>query len=108
MIKPSKTKRIPATDVPRHWAQLLDQLSDGDTRIIVEQDGSPIAAIVSKQDLESLKRSDELRIRALEAVQSMRTAFADVPDEELERQINKALAEVREENRPRAPGSTGA
>lgn len=33
--------------------------------------------------------------------------LADVPDEELERQISKALAEVREENRERAAGSAG-
>lgn len=107
MIRPSKTKKVKAKDVPKSWTELLDLLSDGDTRVVVEQDGVLVAAIVSKQDWESLKRSDELRIRALEAVKRMSEAFADVPDEELERQVSKALAEVREENRQRSAGSAG-
>jgi hypothetical protein len=38
----------------------------------------------------------EERFKALDAT---RDAFRDVPPEELEREVEKALAEVREENR---------
>ncbi len=107
MIKPSTTKKVMAAEVPNRWTELLALLASGDTRVIVEQDGVPVAAIVSTQDLESLKRSDLQRIQLLESLQRMSEAFKDVPEEELEREVAKALAEVRAENRARAAGSTG-
>jgi len=107
-LKPSKTKQIDAADVPKRWKEFIALMADGDTRIVVEQDGTPIGAIVPKSDLQSLKLSDIQRQQLLESLERMGEAFEDVPTEELEREVAKALAEVRAENRARAAGSTDA
>jgi hypothetical protein len=41
---------------------------------------------------------DEQREKAFEIIDRMREAFKDVPEDEIEREVEKAIAEVRAEN----------
>ena len=66
---------------------------------IVEQGGVPVAALVSTEDLERLDRFDRERADRFAIIDELRAAFAGVPDEELEREADRALAEVRAEMR---------
>lgn len=105
-LKPLKTKSVSVSDVPKRWRQLLALLEGGDTRIILERDGVPVGSIVPKGDLTSLRLADHQRQRLLESALRISEAFADVPEDELQREIDKALAEVRAEGRARAAGSS--
>ena len=75
---------------------------DGAGRPVIEKDGRPAAAIVSPADLEALQRLEHQREEAFKVLDRMSAAFADVPEEELEREIELALAEVRAESRAAA------
>ena len=67
--------------------------------MVIEQDGRPLAALVSTLDLEDLKKRDTERDERFKAMERLSEAFADVPVAELERQVELALQEARAELR---------
>jgi hypothetical protein len=71
----------------------------GQGRVVIERSGIPVAAIVSPQDLAALNRLDEQRAELAGVLAEMREAFRDVPQEEIEEETNKAVAEVRAQMR---------
>jgi hypothetical protein len=73
--------------------------------VIVEKSGTPVAAVIPPADLERLQRFEQEWVTDLTVLRESWAAFAGVPDEELEREVAQALAEVREEVRaePAAP-----
>jgi PHD/YefM family antitoxin component YafN of YafNO toxin-antitoxin module len=77
--------------------KLVKRLSEHETRILVEHDGVPVAAIISARDFERLRALEIERRRDFSVIDEMRDVFRDVPAEEIEREVAKALAEVRQE-----------
>ncbi|MGH2616777.1 MAG: hypothetical protein ACRDJC_16200 [Thermomicrobiales bacterium] len=78
---------------------LVNDVYRQETRIVVEKSGIPVAAIIPIADLRRLIRLDEQDREAREIVEAMRVPFDDVPDEEIERQTERIMHEIREENR---------
>jgi prevent-host-death family protein len=93
------TQIMNSSAVRDDWSQVLNQVFRKETRVVVEKSGIPVAAIVSADDLESLKRLEQQRERGFRAMERISRAFADVPVEELERQVDIAVGQAREEKR---------
>ena len=93
------TQTMTATDARQHFASAINQVARHETEIIVEKSGVPVAAIVSIEDYRRLKEQDAKRAQDFKIFDEMRAAFADVSEEELEREAKKALDEVRAEMR---------
>ena len=55
--------------------------------------------MISAEDLERFSQMEAERAARFKALDATREAFRDVPDEELERQVARALGEVRAERR---------
>lgn len=91
------TQTINVTQARQEFGQLLNRVFRRETRVIVEKSGIPVAAIVSADDLDALQRFEQQRVKAFTVIDRMRAAFADVPDDELEREVDKAIAQVRAE-----------
>jgi prevent-host-death family protein len=91
------TRTMQASRARREWSQLLDQVFRRERRVVVEKDGIPVAAIVSTQDLERLEQLEQQRQRDLVVLRSSQEGFKDEPAEEVERQVARALSEVRAE-----------
>lgn len=83
----------------QEFSQLVNRVYRGETRVLVEKSGIPVAAIVSAEDLKYLKELDDVRERRHQLLEEMRAPFKDIPAEEVEREIAKALGEVRQEMR---------
>jgi prevent-host-death family protein len=96
------------SDVRSELNALVNRVYRGETRVLVEKSGIPVAALVSPEDLERLDRierkttevpakvrAEARREEAFEAMRQISRAFADVPIEELERQTELALMEAR-------------
>lgn len=101
-----RTRRAqPTTDtmnvstVRQQWSALLNAVFKRERRIIIEKSGIPVAALISMKDLQRLDRYDADRARDFAALEALREPFKDVPPDEIEREVAKALAEVREEMR---------
>jgi len=96
------TQIINVTEARQRWSQLLNQVFRSETRVVVEKSGIPVAAIISAKDLERFNRLEAQRAERFKVLDEMREAFKDVSAEDIEREVAKALAEVREESRQQA------
>ena len=97
-----RTQTVKASEARAQWSQLINKVARRQARVIVEKSGIPVAAIVSADDLEQLDRLEQQRREHFRALDESQAAFADVPPEEIEREVARAIAEVRAENRRRA------
>lgn len=102
------TETIDAAGGAIDWGALLDEVARGHHRVIIERDGAPVAAVVSVRDLERWQRLDADRARRFAALDESQAAFRDLPDDEVEREVERALAEVRAESRRRNGSPTSA
>jgi hypothetical protein len=87
------------SDVEACLASLIDAIQGRETRILIEAEGVPVAALVSIEDLQQLVSLDKERAERWQILEAMRAPFRRVPTEEIEREAAKAIAEVRAERR---------
>ena len=99
------TQTLKASDVRSNWSQLLNQVFRGETEVVVEKSGIPVAAIVSAQDYQKLQQIKQARERDFAVLDRMRAAFRGQTDEEIEKNVNEAVKEVRKERSLRASTS---
>jgi len=93
------TQTMKASDARQHFASVLNRVFRKETRVVVEKSGIPVAAIVSADDLNILNELDRARSGRFTVIDEMRAAFTDVTAEEIEREADRALTEVRVEHR---------
>jgi prevent-host-death family protein len=98
-----ETQTVKASKARENWSKLLNEVHGGETRVIVEKDGVPVAGLISAADLEHLQLLEEERERNFGVLDEIRSAFEGVPDEELEQEVEKALAAIRAERRSALP-----
>ena len=87
------------TQARENWSKVINAVFRRQQRVVLEKAGIPVAALVSPQDLERLRRYDAEREADFAVLDRIGAAFADVPDEELEREVTKAVAHARAELR---------
>lgn len=87
------------SEARQRFASVVNDASRSKSRVLVERSGIPVAAIVSPEDLARLDRLDEQDRRAWDVLERMREPFRDVPAEEIEREADKAVAQVRARRR---------
>jgi len=87
-------------DAERDFGKLVRKVSKQETRVIVEENGQTMAALVSPDDLERLKRLDA-RDDAWRVVDEIRARNRDKDPDEVERDIAEAIEEMRAEDRAR-------
>jgi prevent-host-death family protein len=92
------------TDAKQQLSQVINRVARGETRVVVEKSGLPVAAIIAAEEYRRFVAAEEEREARFEAISRISEAFADVPVDELERQATRALREAR--NRARAAGGT--
>jgi prevent-host-death family protein len=83
------------SDVKNRLSSLVNEVYQHETRVLVEKSGIPVAAIVSAEDLMRLSQLEQDREALFAAIDRMREAFKDVPPEEIEREADRAVAELR-------------
>lgn len=91
------TQTMKAMDARAQWSRILNQVYKRETRVVVEKSGIPVAAVVSMRDFQQLQFLEEQRRNALDVLRRSRQAFQDVSPEELQREIEAALREVRQD-----------
>ena len=94
--EPAK-QTLKISDVKARLSSLVNEVYRKETRVLIEKAGIPVAALVSLEDLERLTQLDQERAERRRVLESMREPFRGVPAEEIERETEKAVAEVRAE-----------
>ena len=93
------TQVMKASDVRAQWSQLLNKVFRSKTRVVVEKSGIPVAAVISAEDLQRFTQMEEQRARRFKVLDRIGEAFKDVPEKEIDREVKKAISEVRAEKR---------
>jgi prevent-host-death family protein len=97
--KSSDPEVMSASEVRQNFGEVVNRVARGEGRVIVEKHGAPAVGLVSMEDVRRLRTRDgEIEARK-RFVDEFREPFKDTPDDELEAEIEKALAEVREDRR---------
>jgi PHD/YefM family antitoxin component YafN of YafNO toxin-antitoxin module len=87
--------RIVSVDEAATLDALLPEVSSGYHRIVLESKGGTAGVLISRLEYERLLRMDADRERDFAVIDRIRERFADVPDDELQREIDKAVAAAR-------------
>lgn len=93
------TTIVKASEARQRFSELVNRVHDTGERIVIEKNGAAMAGIVSREDLRDLDWMDRQRQREQAALARIRDGFRDVSEEEMEREVEKALAESRQEAR---------
>ena len=91
--------RMKLTDTKQQLSQVVNRVARGEAQVVVEKSGLPVAAIISAQDYRHFLDAESQREARFEAIGRISDAFADVPVDELERQVERAVAETRARRR---------
>lgn len=97
----TKMQTVNVTDARQQFSGLINRVFKERARVMIEKQGIPVAALISTQDLERLDQLEAQRQRDFGALRETAEAFKDVPVDELERQVARAIASVRAERRKR-------
>lgn len=93
------TQTMAMTDAARDFGSLVRKVSKKETRVLVEQNGEPMAALVSPEDLDELRRIDAYRRDPWSVIDEIHAHNRDKDPDEVERDVAEAIAEVRAEER---------
>ncbi len=93
------TQTMDATDADPTFRDMVGRVSRGEERVIVQLDGRTVAAVVSSAELARFEAYERRRAADFAILDEIGAAFADVSAEEIEREVARALAEVRKEAR---------
>ena len=89
------TQTMKASDARQQFSDVINRVYRKETRVLVERSGIPVAAIVSADDLARLDRYDRERAARFAGLSRISEAFADVPVDELEQEVERAVTETR-------------
>ena len=95
-----------ASDVRSNWSQLLNKVFRGETEIVVEKSGIPVAALVSSQDYQKLQQIKQKREQDFAVINEIRAAFKDQSTEQIYEGVKQSIAKVRAENKAKKTRST--
>jgi prevent-host-death family protein len=71
-------KTIEASEVRQQFSKVLNEVFRGESRVVVEKSGIPVAAIISASDFKRLARLEAERNRDFAILDEMREAFAEL------------------------------
>jgi hypothetical protein len=86
---------IPISTFQEPTRTQIKELQRKGDRITIEDNGVPVAALVSTRDAEHLDQLEQKRARARATVEAIRSRFEGIPEEELMDEALKAQREVR-------------
>lgn len=90
---------ISVADLRGAFADIMNRVLTDEVRVVIESEGVELGALVSPKDFAQLQVRDRRRSEAWQAILDAQSSFADEPEEVIEREIEKAIAEVKAERR---------
>ncbi|MDQ2651750.1 MAG: type II toxin-antitoxin system Phd/YefM family antitoxin [Chloroflexota bacterium] len=88
---------IQLSEVNGPLLRLVSKVSRQETRVLVEDAGSPVAALVSAEDFRRLSDLDRAWDERTGSIERFSQAFADVPADEVEADVARIGAKRRKQ-----------
>jgi len=96
MPRQPMTQTLNITAARSQLSELVNQVFRRDVRIIIQKSGLPAAALISTKDVARLDEYDRQRQADFAVLADIQNQFADVPIEEHEQEVARAVREARE------------
>ena len=97
-----------ATEVRANWSQLLLDVFNHKSRVLVQKSGIPVAALIAIDDLKRFQRIEAERAERFKVIEEGWVAFRNLDlgdvDAEVARAVAEARAEIRAEREAAASG----
>ncbi len=106
--KKQPTETISVAEARENFSDVVTRPLRGEGRVIVEQAGTPIGAIVSMDDVRRLEQLDREWDEFEDVLRRTQSGFEGIPPDEIEQEIDRAIAEVEADyraGRDAEPGS---
>ena len=102
-------RKISAGEARTRLGELLEAVYYRGDEVVIERAGKPMAVVIPAARYAAMERSRQQSFdRMWEFIERVHERNKDVPPEEIERDIEEAIAEVRREMREEEANSTGA
>jgi len=101
MVLPKKqtTETISVSEARKRFSEVLTRSSRGEGRVIIEEAGTPVGAIVSMDDVRRLEELDREWDEIEDVFRRTQSGFEGIPPDEIEQEIDRAIAEVEADYR---------
>jgi prevent-host-death family protein len=103
------TQTVDVAEAREQFDSLVDRVATGRTRVVVQDHGRTVAALISEADLERLEALDRRAAEGWKVIEELHARFAHLDPEEVERDILEEVeamrAEARAKNRSAAPST---
>ena len=93
------TAKMECTEARPQLSELLNRVHDRELRVLIPKGNLSVAALVSIEDLEPLYQLDAQREAHFNIFDEIGAAFANQTPEQIEEEVDRAVAEVRAEMR---------
>ncbi len=93
-------RRVSSAEAELHLAAPMDEVAAGDTEIIIEQQGRPLAALVSIKRLEAQPSDVALPTPADDPMLALVGSWGDVGDDAIDEMVAQ-IYEARDRDQPR-------
>ena len=97
------TKTLKASEARQQFSELLNQVFKGQTRVLVEKSGIPVAAIVSATDLNKLQQLESQQSERFKLLERLRAGFANLSEEQIQRAVTEIIEKQRQQERSKHP-----
>jgi prevent-host-death family protein len=94
-----RIKTTTIDDIRDQLSHVAYEVGRQETRFLVEDNGTPVFAIVSAEDLERLTQLEPEREERFKIIDRVREAFRDVPPEEIEHETDRIIEDFRAADR---------
>lgn len=87
------------SEARKQFSELINRVHRDEALIVVEKSGIPVAGIVPMSVVEAAREKQAERQEFLDFLQRPRSGFDGVAEDEMEREVEFALEEIRQERR---------
>ena len=94
-------RRISAVEARKRLGEILESVYYRGDEVVIERAGKPMAVVIPAERYEAMEKSRE---RLFELVEENWEKNKDVPYEDVEREVQKAIEEARTRRREKVPG----
>jgi prevent-host-death family protein len=99
--KKQKTETMSVSASRKQYSEIINRVYRDQDQVIIEKNGIPVAAIVPVSTVKDVESMESRREDLQAAFEATRAEFRDIPPQEIEAEITKAISDIEESRRER-------
>jgi PHD/YefM family antitoxin component YafN of YafNO toxin-antitoxin module len=96
-VSVDETITVTIADLAERLDEMMERITGNETRVVIERDGTPVAALIPAREMAWLARFEEQQAEREALLTRLGEPFKDIPPEQIEAEVAEVVAEVRAE-----------